>query len=154
MGARPRMPIGVPSNQFDVGKKALPSRLMLTAVDAGTTEVVAILSVVQSTDARICMLNGDGNRCSMYDVARLIALFALDDQHQILPVQLMPPRQPCAVLLKSGQLGHSRLRTFAPWIVAAVARIGRAFASDDCCGDGTAKTPIRAFSSITHWALS
>jgi len=99
------MPIGVPSNQFDVGKKALPSRLMLTAVDAGTTEVVAILSVVQSTDARICMLNGDGNRCSMYDVARLIALFALDDQHQILPVQLMPPRQPCAVLLKSGQLG-------------------------------------------------
>jgi hypothetical protein len=119
------MKLGVPEDQFDAGRSGLPTQLMITAVNTANTDILAFLSVVNSVDSRVCMLNGDGRRCSLFQIAQLLGLFALDDAYQILPMQFMPTSAPIAVLLANGKFSHSRVRTFAPWIEDEVNRLAR-----------------------------
>jgi hypothetical protein len=99
---------------------------MLTAVNTANTEILAFAAVVLSSDLRICMCNGDGKRCSMYQIAQLIALFALDEVEQVLPMQFMPTRPGLAVMLENGKIIHSRSRTLAPWAQREINRLARA----------------------------
>lgn len=104
----------------------LQRQLMLTAIDGERASILMMLSKFEAPDTLVWMLLGDGERATDRDIARVLALFALDDEVQLMPPLRMPDRAPIAILFDDGTLRHSRRRTFPAWALEEIARAGDA----------------------------
>ncbi len=113
------------------GGPSKPRRLVLTPLDAGPSDINAMVTTFDAPGDFINWLIAHGERCSLFQIAQLLAILAIDEREQILQASFMPSRSAHAVMFRNGDLRHSRGRTFAPWIQSEIGRLASVLLAND-----------------------
>ncbi len=101
-----------------------PDWIILAADSQVPIPLSAALARVSSTSADYFFLVGLTPGVTEASSRRLLALSLMDHQHALLQPTLMPPRPPLAVLRSDATLRQMVTRTFSPWVLREIDRIG------------------------------